>query len=218
VTVYYAEQNIDSGLVAVGYSASPLLGMFGLRLFFGTPITARIAVGSLLGIAGIMLVFAPEFAHFRDAGSPGLGAVFTVLSVLFSAGGSLVAHRNYDAHVPVWQSMAWGMLYGSIFAAAWTLGNGKAFSFEASAGYVLSLLYLVVFGSILAFGAYLTLLKRVGAARSGYVGVMIPVVALFLSALFEGFRWHALTWVGIAVSLAGNVLVLRDPSEGSRRA
>jgi len=66
-----------------------------------------------------------------------------------------------------------------------------------------------VFGSVLAFAAFLTLLGRIGAARSGYIGVMVPIVALVISALFEGFRWHALTWVGIAVSVAGNVIILR---------
>jgi drug/metabolite transporter (DMT)-like permease len=211
VFVYYAEQHIVSGLVAVGFSASPLIGMFGQRIFFGTPITARIAVGSLLGIAGIGLVFAPELGTFRDGDSPALGAIFTMASVLFSMLGSLVAHRNHDALIPMWQSTAWGMLHGALYAAVWTLAAGKTFAFEATPGYLLSLAYLVVFGSILAFSAYLTLLGRIGAARAGYVGVMVPIVALILSAAFEGFHWQALTVVGIAISLLGNVLVLRKP-------
>ena len=209
VFVYYAEQHIVSGLVAVGYSASPLLGMFGQRMFLGTPMTARMTVGSLLGIAGITMVFSPELGSLRSGSSPALGAFYTALAVLFSTLGSVVAHRNYDAKIPIWQSMAWGMLYGALFSIAWTWGTGKGFAFEATPAYVLSLLYLVVFGSVLAFAAYLTLLGRIGAARSGYIGVMVPIVALFVSAVFEGFRWHALTWAGIAVSLLGNVLVLR---------
>ena len=95
IFVYYAEQHIVSGLVAVGFSASPLIGMFGQRLFFGTPITARIAAGSVLGIAGIGLVFAPELGNFREGDRPVLGAAFTIVSVLFSMLGSLVAHRNH---------------------------------------------------------------------------------------------------------------------------
>lgn len=209
IFVYYAEQHIVSGLVAVGYSASPLLGMLGLRLFFGTPMARRIAVGSILGIVGIALVFWPEFGKFQAGGSPALGALFTALAVIVSTLGSMVAHRNHDANVPVWQGMAWGMLYGAIFSALWTLAAGKPFAFEATLSYVLSLLYLVVLGSILAFAGYLTLLGRIGAARSGYIGVMVPIVALVISAAFEGFSWHALTWVGIAVSVAGNVIVLR---------
>jgi drug/metabolite transporter (DMT)-like permease len=209
VLVYYAEQHIVSGLVAVGYSASPLLGMFGQRLFFGTPITARIALGSVLGIAGISLVFAPELGHLQSADRTVLGVTFTALAVVFSTLGSLAAHRNHDARIPVWQSMAWGMLYGALFSGVWTAVAGKEFTFEASPGYVVSLLYLVAFGSILAFTAFLTLLGRIGAARSGYVGVMVPIVALIVSAAFEGFDWRPLTLFGIAASLLGNVLVLR---------
>jgi drug/metabolite transporter (DMT)-like permease len=209
IFVYYAETHIVSGLVAVGYSASPLLGMLGLRLFFATPMTQRMAAGSGLGILGITLVFWPELAKFQAGGSPALGALFTVLSVILSTLGSLIAHRNHDAKVPVWQGMAWGMLYGAIFSALWTLVSGKTFGFDATAPYVLSLIYLAIAGSVLAFGSFLTLLGRIGAARSGYIGVMVPIVALVISAAFEGFHWHALTWVGIAISVAGNVLVLR---------
>jgi drug/metabolite transporter (DMT)-like permease len=209
IFVYYAEQHVVSGLVAVGYSASPLLGMLGMWVFFGTPMTRRVTTGSLLGIAGITLVFWPEFEHMQGGGSPLLGAIYTAIAVIVSSLGSMVAHRNQEAQLPLWQSLAWGMLYGALFSLAVTLAVGKPLDFEATPAYVLSLLYLAVLGSIVAFAGYLTLLKRIGAARSGYIGVMVPIVALVISAAFEGFRWHALTLVGIAVSVAGNVIILR---------
>ena len=209
VFVYYAEEHVVSGLVAVGYSASPLLGMLGMRAFFGTPMTRKVALGSVLGIVGIALVFAPELARLREGGNPLLGAIYTAVAVLVSALGAMVAHRNQEMKLPLWQSMAWGMLYGAGFSLAITLAGGKPLGFEATAPYVLSLLYLAVLGSIVAFAAYLTLLERIGAARSGYIGVMVPIVALVISAAFEGFRWHPLTWAGIAVSVFGNVIILR---------
>lgn len=209
ILVYYAEQHVVSGLVAVGYSASPMLGLIGLRVFFGTPMTRLLVAGSMLGMAGIALVFWPEFSKLQGDRDTALGATYTVLAVVVSALGSIVAQRNSRAGQPLWQSLAWGMLYGSIFSLIVTLVAGKPLGFEPSLPYVLSLLYLTVLGSILAFAAYLTLLHRVGAARAGYIGVMVPIVALVISAAFEGFRWHALTWVGIAVSVAGNVIVLR---------
>jgi len=209
VFVYYAEEEMVSGLVAVGYSASPLLGMIGLRICFGTPMTGRMAAGSILGIAGITLVFSPEFSKM-DAGSQvGLGAFYTALAVILSSVGSMIAHRNRDAKLPVWQSMAWGMLYGALFSLAIALARGKPLAFEWTIPYVASLLYLTILGSVVAFGAFLTLLNRIGAARSGYIGVMVPIVALVISSFFEGFSWHALTWLGVAISVAGNVLVLR---------
>ena len=209
ICVYYAERFVVSGLVAVGYSASPLLGMLGMRLFFGTPMTRRVIAGSILGIVGIALVFKPEFSRLHGDSDTAVGALFTVLSVVIATLGSMVAHRNHEARIPLWQGMAWGMLYGSTFSLGVALALGRPLEFEFTAGYILSLVYLAVLGSIIAFGAFLTLIKRVGAARAGYIGVMVPIVALVVSAAFEGFQWHALTWIGIVVSVAGNVIVLR---------
>jgi drug/metabolite transporter (DMT)-like permease len=210
IFVYYAEEHVVSGLVAVGYSASPMLGLIGMRVFFGTPMTRELIVGSVLGMVGIGLVFLPEFTHMQNNRDTALGALYTIIAVLVSALGSIVAQRNSKDGLPLWQTMAWGMLYGALFSLVVALVAGKSLTFEATLPYVVSLLYLAVLGSILAFAAYLTLLHRVGAARAGYIGVMVPIVALVISALsFEKFQWHLLTWVGIAVSVAGNVLVLR---------
>ncbi len=210
IFVYYAEEHMVSGLVAVGYSASPMLGLIGMRIFFGTPMTRALIVGSIVGMVGIALVFWPQFTRLEGNRDTAMGALYTVIAVLVSALGAIVAQRNQRAQLPLWQSMAWGMLYGSIFSLAVTLVVGKPLAFEPTLAYALSLVYLTVLGSVLAFAAYLTLLHRVGAARAGYIGVMVPIVALVVSALsFEKFQWHLLTWVGIAVSVAGNVIVLR---------
>jgi drug/metabolite transporter (DMT)-like permease len=209
VAVYYAEQYVVSGLVAVGYSASPLLNMVGMRVFFGAPMTLRVGTGAALGIVGITLVFWPEFSHLKADDRVALGAAFTVASVVISALANMAAHRNHQAGLPIWQTMAWGMLYGAAFTLALALALGRPLGFEATPGYVLSLVYLSVFGSILAFGGFLTLLARIGAARAGYIGVMVPIVALAVSAAFEGYRWELLALVGVAVSVAGNVIILR---------
>jgi drug/metabolite transporter (DMT)-like permease len=88
------------------------------------------------------------------------------------------------------------------------LALGRPYTVELSASYLLSLLYLSLLGSVIAFAGWLTLVGRIGVARASYVGVMAPVVALFVSTLFEGFIWHPLTAAGVAVSVVGNVLVL----------
>ena len=183
--------------------------MVGMRLIFGSPMTLRVGKGALLGIAGITLVFWPEFSHLRADRSVALGALFTVAAVVLSVFSNMVAHRNHEAGHPVWQSMAWGMLYGALFTLAIALALGRPLGFEATPAYVLSLLYLAVFVSILAFGSFLTLMGRVGAARAGYIGVMVPIVALAVSSVFEGYRWEMLALVGVAISVAGNVIILR---------
>ena len=107
------------------------------------------------------------------------------------------------------------MLYGAVLTGAFALIDGKPLNFDWSVGYVTSLLYLTVFGSVLAFGAYLTLLGRIGAHKAGYAMVMFPVVALILSALFEGLAIDASVVAGTILVLAGNLFVLRSP--GAKR-
>jgi drug/metabolite transporter (DMT)-like permease len=209
IFVYYAEENVVSGLVAVGYSASPLLALLGMRLFFRTPMTAPLIAGAILGMVGITLVFWPAFTDLQADRRTAIGAMHTALAVIVSALGSMVAHRNQQAGLPLWQTMAWSMLYGGVFSLAVAVGTGKPLAFEPTLPYVLSLVYLSVLGSIVAFAGYLTLIRRVGATRAGYIGVMVPIVALVISSIFEQFRWHAVTVVGIAVTVAGNVIILR---------
>ena len=74
--------------------------------------------------------------------------------------------------------------------------------------YIASLIYLSVFGSIIAFGAYLSLIGQIGADRAAYATVLFPIVALLISSVFEGFEWTALSLAGMALVLAGNVLIV----------
>jgi drug/metabolite transporter (DMT)-like permease len=207
--VYRAEMHVASGLVAVGYSASPLLAMFGMRIAFGQAMSARMMLGALLGIAGVALVYWPELDHATHRGSVMLGAVFTAGAVLVTTLGNLVAHRNHERKLHGWATMAWSMGYGGLASLVAAIALGEPLTFDASPAYVLSLLYLTVFGSILAFAGFLELLGRIGPSRASYVGVMVPILALLISSVFEGFAWQALTFVGVAISVAGNVLVLR---------
>jgi len=212
VLVYHAELYLASGVVAIGYSASPLLSMLGTRLFFRQAVTARMALGAALGILGIAMVFWPEFARLQESRNVALGATCTLLAVLISTSGGLLAQRNHQRNLHGWPTMAWSMGYGGLASLALALALGRPYTIDLGAPYLLSLLYLSLLGTVVTFAGWLTLIGRIGAARASYVGVMVPVVALVISTLFEGFDWHPLTAAGIAVSIAGNVLVL-----GSRR-
>ena len=109
------------------------------------------------------------------------------------------------------------MLYGAGFTGIYALAQGHPFNFDLSAGYVLSLVYLTVFGSIFAFGAYLTLLGRIGAHKAGYSMVMFPVVALVFSVLFEGLEIDAMTVLGVGLVLLGNLFVLQSKGAPVRK-
>src|SRR5262245_706162 len=208
IAVYHAELHLASGLVAIGYSASPLLSTFGSRLFLHQPLTARTVIGSLMGLAGITLVYWPEFTKLgeRDVVT---GVGFTLLGVTISVAGGLLAQRNHQQGLHGWPTMAWSMGYGGLAALIIALALGRTWTIDFGAPYLLSLLYLAVLGTVITFAGWLTLVGRIGVARASYVGVMAPIVALLVSTFFEGFAWHALTAAGVAVSVAGNVLVLR---------
>jgi drug/metabolite transporter (DMT)-like permease len=210
ILVYHAELYIISGMVAVAYSASPMINMWLSRFFFGTPVTARVTIAAILGIVGICFVFVNEMGKLGESKHLVLGIVLTVASVFASSAGSMIALRTQKRGYATWPSMAWGMFYGGVLALVVTLISGKSFTFEWTLPYVGTLIYLALAGSIITFGCYLTLLKRIGAARAAYVGVMVPVVALVVSYFFESFEWRWTTTVGIALLIVGNVLMLRS--------
>ncbi|GLH68171.1 DMT family transporter [Geothrix edaphica] len=211
VCVYLAEQRIPSGLMAVIFSLLAILNLLGARLFFGTPVARKALAGVALGIAGVGLVCLPGTGYGAGSLQAGLGLALggTVAASL----SNLVSQRNQRHGIPVMQGNAVSMAYGAAFVALYCALAGRSFTFDASLHYLGSLAFLSVFGSILAFGAYLTLVGRIGAGRAGYAMVAIPVVALALSTAMEGLRWHWGLALGAALCLAGNLLVL----PGTRR-
>jgi drug/metabolite transporter (DMT)-like permease len=218
--VYHAERHVPSGLVAVGYSASPLVNGVGAWLLWRAALTARFLLGGALCVIGVALIFAPEFAHIGGGAATLRGASFTVAAVALSAVGSLLASRNAAHQLPFWPALGWGMLYSAVLSALVMLATDQAVmppSPLTVPAWWLSLGYLAIAGSVIAFACYLTLQQRVGPGAASTVGVMTPVLALVISALFEGFRPVALTWLGVALAVAGNGLILRPQRVRDRR-
>lgn len=214
VCVYQAERFVASGLVAVGYSASPLLAGLAAKRLFGQPIGSRFVAGGALGIAGVALIFWPELVRPANDAST-LGALLTVGAVLLSTVGSVAASRNRGRGLPLWPALGFGMLYGALAAAVAAIVLGRPFAWPTAPSWWIAFVYLALAGSVLAFASFLTLQERVGLGPAGTVGVMTPLLALAVSVAFEGFRPDALTAVGAALAVAGNLLMLRGA--GKRR-
>jgi drug/metabolite transporter (DMT)-like permease len=206
--VYHAEKHVPSGLVAVGYSASPLVAGIGAWLLWRTPIGARFLAGGALCIVGVTLIFWPEFARVTRNDRTTLGAVFTAAAVLLSGVGSLAASRNARHNLPFWPALGWGMAYGAALSFIVVVFTGQPLALPSAPSWWLSLAYLSVAGSVIAFACFLALQQRIGPGPAATIGVMTPVLALVVSALFEGFRPVALTWLGVLLAVAGNVLIL----------
>ena len=215
VMVYWAERYATSGLVAVLFSTIVFMNPVGARFLFGTVLTMRTLVAATLGVLGVALLFVPELTEARHGGNAALGIVLGLGATAIASGGNLTAMRNQRAGIPVLPSTAWGMGYGALTAAIVALAQGVPWTIDLRAPYLVSLAYLAVFGSIAAFGAYLTLLKQVGPGPASYVGVGTPVVAMLLSTLFEGYRWTPLGAFGVILAIAGNWLAMK-PARGRR--
>ncbi len=211
VLVYHSEQYIASGPLAVLFATIVFANLAGARILFGDPLTVRAALGAGLGVSGVALLFLPEFASMRTNAGTAIGVAYGLASVLLASAGNMVAVRNNKARLPLLPVVAWGMAYGAAVAALYVALSGAAWTIDPRAGYVASLLYLAVFGSIVAFGTYLSLVARIGPGPASYVGVAIPVVAMTVSTLFESYRWTLAAAAGIALVVAGNVLVLWKP-------
>jgi drug/metabolite transporter (DMT)-like permease len=213
VFVYLAEENITSGLVAVVFSVIVFWNIIGMRVFFGTPINTVTLFAAVLGVVGVTLVFWPEIASFSISGQALRGLIYALTGTVLASLGNMTALRNQKHHIPVVQLVGWAMVYGTIFIALYAALSGDSFSFDWSFPYVASLIYLALFGSVLGFSTYLTLIKRIGADRAGYIGAAVPVVALLLSTLFEDLQWELPMVIGVLFCVTGNVLILRNTEQ-----
>jgi len=208
ICVYRAEQHVVSGLVAVGYSGSPLVAGLGAWWLFGLRVTRRFLFGGVLGLTGIAVIFWPEFGHAANGHETFIGLAFLVTAVLLSTVGSLSASRNSSRGMPFWPSLGFAMLYGAATCALVALVLGRSFVLPASLSWWLSLLYLALAGSVLTFACFLTLQDRIGPGPTGSIGVMTPLIALLVSMAFEDFRPDAFTFSGAALAVSGNLLML----------
>lgn len=216
ITAYYAQVHITSAMTAIAFSMMVWMNIVNARIFFRTRAGFRVIAGSVLGVIGIAVLFLPQVEQFALTDMTLYGAGLAVSGAFIASLGNMVSQAAQKDGLPIIQSNAWGMLYGSLLTGAIALCQGRPFDFDTSPGYVLSLAYLSIFGSIIAFGSYLTLLGRIGAHKAGYAMVMFPVVALVISVLFESLEITRSLLVGITLVLAGNVFILRGKRQNGR--
>ena len=205
---YSAQYYIVSALNAIVCSCMLWMNIINARIFLRTRIDLPIWLGAAFGITGIIIVFWPSVQDLSFSDRIFTGVCFSFLGALLASFGNILSQTAQQRGLPVLQSNAWGMFYGALFNTGAALVSGKQFILDTSPAYLASLLYLALFGSVIAFGCYLTLLGRIGAHRAGYAMVMFPLVALILSALFEGMHLDTHIFIGVTIALAGNLIIL----------
>jgi Predicted permease, DMT superfamily len=208
VLFYEAEKHLVSGSVAIIFSLLVVFNILNNWLFFGSRPDRRMIAGAILGLLGIVLTFWHDLGTLNAGSESILGIVLSLSATLTASFGNLVSAQLQKRRIPVVPANAFGMMYGTVVLLVYAVLSGAKFSFDASIGYVGSLLYLALFGSVIAFGAYLTLIGRIGSDRAAYTSVLFPIVALLFSAAFEKYHLTRLSALGIACVLAGNGMVL----------
>lgn len=212
---YLGSAHLISGYVAVIGATLAMVNIINARIFLKTPFNYMTLMGAFVGIIGLVIVFWQEFASMKTS-SVGmktlvLAIVCSLIGTYIASLGNIMSKRMQDLSLPILQTNAWGMLYGTIITSLIALAFHLPMQIHFSTSFLLSLLYLSLFGSVIAFGMYLKLIGTIGPERAGYLFVLTPIVAIVLSSIFEGFRWEISTGVGILMILGGNVLVMLAP-------
>ena len=210
ICAYFGTFYLASGLVCLIFSTLTLFTVFNGFIFFKIPIRFPILIGAVVGIAGLSIIFSNEISNTEWSLNSGVvkGFIWMLMATFFASIGMLLSGQFQARKMPLVQSNAFSMLYGSIILIVYISLSDVSFSFDTSLSYVLSLIYLSVVASAIGFGVYLKLVGNIGADKASYVNIFTPTIALLLSTLFENYQWSLIGLMGVLLIIVGNVIVL----------
>ena len=207
--VYQAETIFTSGVVAVIFSLIIFFNIFFNALFLHGKIKKEVIFAAILGVGGTALLFKHELTNLALTNESSIGLLFCLAGIILASLGNILSAYKQKKKIPVLQANAFAMTYGSIMMFVAIGVAGKPLNFDYSISYSLSLIYLAILGSIIAFTSYLKLLGEIGPDRSAYIALITPVLAMVISTLFENYHWQPSAIAGIILLLAGNILALK---------
>ncbi len=209
---YLSAEYLSSGLMALIFSTIVVMNMINGRIWFGTTINLKMVFGAMMGISGLTLVFWPEIQWEDSNYNMFKGLLLAFVATYFSSLGNIVSVRNQKKGIPVFYSNAYAMTFGCLTMLMITMITDEHWNFSWNPQFLLSLVFLSVFASVVGFWCYLTLLGRVGADRGAYATLIFPIVALSISTVFEGYQWSLIAISGVVLILLGNFIILKRSS------
>ena len=210
ICAYFGTFYLASGLVCLIFSTLTLFTVFNGFVFFRKPIRLPILIGAVVGIAGLSIIFSNEISNTDWSLESGIvkGFLWMLLATFFASIGMLLSGQFQARKIPLVQSNAFSMLYGSLILISYIALSDVSFSFNSSFSYVVSLVYLALVASVIGFGVYLKLVGNIGADKASYVNIFTPTIALLLSTFFEGYEWSLVGLIGVLLIIIGNIIVL----------
>jgi drug/metabolite transporter (DMT)-like permease len=209
VFIYTGTQTLPSGLVSVVFSMMVITNMFAGRVFLNLPLSWHIGLSGLGGVIGIAVIFAPEIERVSLGDESLQAVILCCIGTCLASLGNIVAARNMRERLPALQCNMMSMLYGTVVLYVASLILGFPIEIEWNLRYLGSLAYLSFVGSVIAFWLYVTLIGEVGPSKAGYIALLTPIVALFISAVFEGYQWTWYATVGVMLVLGSNFVATR---------
>ena len=208
---YASEGQVASAIVAVTFASLTFINLVLFRLAAGQKAAAVSWGGAILGVVGVAVLSGGEVLKAGFDGQAALGVGLALIATTASAFGNFFAWKGQNHGSMAIPSTAWAMAYGTGLLALFGLATGVEFSIDPTFTYVGSLLYLSVFGSVIAFGLYFTIARMIGYAMASYISALTPLIAMLVSVLFEGarFGWPAL--LALLLILSGQALLIRAP-------
>ncbi|WP_332659559.1 DMT family transporter [Brevundimonas sp.] len=208
---YVSEGHVASAIVAVTFASLTFLNLVLFRIAAGQKAAAASWGGAILGLFGVAVLSGGEVLSAGFDRRAALGVGLALIATTASAFGNFFAWRGQKRGSEAIPSTAWAMAYGTGLLALYGLATGVEFRIDPTFTYVGSLLYLSIFGSVIAFGLYFTIARTIGYAMASYISALTPPIAMLVSVLFEGahFGWTAL--VGLLLVLSGQALLIRAP-------
>lgn len=203
---YEATSRVPSGIAAVGLATSSIFAALIGRFAFGSAWSPRLITGSILGVIGMLITFVPEIDKASSSRYV-TGIAWSLGAALATATGTVISTRNHKAGVPAVPTIGWGAIFGAAASAIWAVCAGDPLIIDASPRYLASLLYLTIGASCATFLLYFRLVERVGASSAAYIFTVVPIVAIGLSAIFEGLRLGPSMVMGTVIILVGNLFM-----------
>jgi drug/metabolite transporter (DMT)-like permease len=224
ICTYTAEQYVVSALVAVLFALMVFWNPICSRIAFGTAITWRTWAAGTVAVTGVTMLFFHSIADaWNDivgggAGHFLLGLALALVATMSSSAGNIVVTKVREHSGNLFLTMAWSMLWGTLMVAIWSLASGQPFILPSTPTYWIGLAYLSIFGSVVAFSAYFTLINRIGSQKAVYIGVVTPVISLLLSIQLEHYRPGPLEFFGMFLCLASVAWAVRTPAPTPKEA
>ena len=201
-----------SGLVPLALTLITVMNIALGAVFLGLPIRRRALLGAVMGIAGIAMVFWRELSAFDLASAGLIGLGLALAGAVLAAFGSIVAARNQLAAIPVVQGAGISMVYGAASTLLVALALGRDFAVDWTTALAGAFAWITLATTAFGVTGYIALIGRLGPDRAAYLHVLVPVLALAVSTVFEGYTWTALAALGIVLALGGNIVVLKQPA------